>query len=232
MKRIMIVTILLAVLSSGMTGCMQKEPRRQKSSEAALEYMEQKYGEEFEFVQPWGNSMSGNHELIVTCESLAGERILVKISNYKDEDRVFQDNYLAVKYHEETVDFLSQCANEVFGDSKVYYDVAKIALSADLSADASFEEYFADEEGQISAYIAVRASSFTAEEQAEKVTDPILSACGAWYVGILLVVVEDAEYESLDEDILAGKIGRRQFVHCARVTRERGNVRFEWLEKK
>lgn len=36
-----------------------------------------KYGEEFEYVQPWGNSMSVDHELVVTCESLAGERILV-----------------------------------------------------------------------------------------------------------------------------------------------------------
>ena len=155
----------------------------------------------------------------------------MKISNYKNENRVFQDNYLAVKYCEETTDFLNQCANEVFGDAKVYYNVAKRALSPGLSADASFEEYLADEEGYISAYIAVRASSFTAKEQAENVTDPILSACGAEYLSVLLVVVEDAEYEFLDGDTLGEKVVLRQFVHCARLTKEGSDVQLEWLEE-
>ena len=214
---------------------MQKEQtqdnRGQNSNDAALEYMEQKYGEKFEYVAPWGNSMTGTHELIVTCESLAGKDILVKISNYKNENRVFQDNYLAVKYCEETTDFLNQCANEVFGDAKVYYNVAKRALSPELSADASFEEYLADEEGYISAYIAVRASSFTAMEQAANVTEPILSACGAEYLSVLLVVVEDAEYELLDGDTLGEKVVLRQFVHCARLTKEGSDVQLEWLEE-
>ena len=212
---------------------MRKEPtqenRARNSNDAALEYMEQKYGEKFEFVAPWGDSMTGDHELIVTCESLAGKDIIVKISDYRSEDRVFQDNYLAVKYYEETVSFLSQCANEVFGDSKVYYKVAKSALSPELPADASFEEYFADEEGFISAYIAVKASSFTSKEQVENVTEPILSACGAGYLCVLLVVVDDAEYELLEEDTLTKKIVRRQFVHCARLTRQGSDIRFEWL---
>ena len=214
---------------------MQKEQtqdnRGQNSNDAALEYMEQKYGEKFEYVAPWGNSMTGTHELIVTCESLAGKDILVKISNYKNENRVFQDNYLAVKYCKETTDFLNQCANKVFGDAKVYYNVAKKALSTELSADASFEEYLADEEGYISAYIAVRVSSFTAKEQAANVTEPILSACGAEYLSVLLVVVEDAEYELLDGDTLGEKVVLRQFVHCARLTKEGSDVQLEWLEE-
>lgn len=214
---------------------MQKEPtqenRGQNSNDAALEYMEQKYGEKFEYVAPWGNSMSGDHELIVTCESLAGKDIFVKISSYRDEDRVFQDNYLAVKYGEETASFLNQCANEVFGESKVYYNVAEKALSADLLADASFEEYLADEAGYLSAYIAVRESSFTEKEQAEKVTDSILLACGAGYISIILAVVDDAEYEFLDEDMLEEKIVLRQFARCARLTKENGDVQLEWLEE-
>lgn len=211
---------------------MQEEPtqenRRQNSVEAALQYMEQKYGEKFEYVQPWGNSMSGDHELIVTCESLAGRHILVKINNYKDENRVFQDNYLAVKYYEETVNFLKQCANEVFGDSRVYYKPARKALSAGLSADASFEEYFADEAGFTSAYIVVKASSFTAKEQAANVMDPILSAHGGWYLSIKLVVVDDAEYESLDEGTLKDIIAASQYVHCAIQTKENDDVWLEW----
>lgn len=236
MKRMITVTMLLLVLSLGVTGCVHKKPKQgnrgQNSNVGALEYMEQKYGEKFEYVQPWGNSMSGDHELIVACESLAGREIVVKISNYKEENRVFQDNYLAVKYCEETVDFLGQCANEIFGESRVYYNVAHKALSAGLSADASFEEYFADEEGFTVALITVKESSFTSREQAEKVMDPILSAYGGWYLCINLIVVEDAEYESLDRDTLSDRIIRREFKNCARLTKQNDDVVLKWLERK
>ena len=235
MKRIFIVTILFAVLSLGSTGCIQKEPtqnnRGRNTNDAALEYMEQKYGEKFEFVAPWGDSMTGDHELMVTCESLAGERIIVKIDDYRTENRVFHDNYVAVKYYEETVEFLRQCTNEVFGDSKVFSSVARSALSPELPADASFEEYFADEKCFISAYIAVKESDFTSEEQAVDVMEPIFSACGAEYIGILLVVVEDDEYEFLNHDKLEEKIVQGQFVHCARLTRQKdGSETLDWLK--
>ncbi len=244
MKRIIIVMILFGafslggincstindVLSLGKTVFAQKEPR-QNVNDSALEYMEQKYGEKFEYVAPWGDSMTGNHELIVSCESLAGKKIIVKVSNYRSEDRVYQDNYVAVKYCEEFVEFLSQCANEVFGDSKIDYRVAKRALSPELPADASFEEYLADESGFISACIAVKASSFTAKEQVENVTEPILSTCGSKYVCVLVVMVDDAEYEFLDEDILRDKLIRDQYVHCARLTKEGSDVRLDWLEE-
>lgn len=244
MKRILIVMILFGAFSLGGINCStindllslgktvfaQKEPR-QNINESALEYMEQKYGEKFEFVAPWGDSMTGNHELIVSCESLPDKDIIVKISNYRSEDKVYQDNYVAVKYCEETAEFLGQCANEVYGDSKVYYSVARRALSPELPADASFEEYLADEEAHIKADIVVKASSFTAKEQVENVTDPILSVCKSKYVGVLVVMVDDAEYEFLDKETLREIIIRDQYVHCARLTKEGSNVRLDWLEE-
>ncbi|MDE5590690.1 MAG: hypothetical protein K2J60_16380 [Acetatifactor sp.] len=66
--------------------------------------------------------------------------------------------------------------------------------------------------------------------QAESETEPILSACGAEYIGILLVV-DDAEYESLDVDTLGEIVVLNQFVHCARLTKEDGDAHLEWLEK-
>ena len=61
--------------------------------------------------------------------------------------------------------------------------------------------------------------------------DPILSACGAGYIGVLLVVVDDAEYESLDVDTLGDKVVLGQFVHCARLTKQGSDVQLEWLEE-
>ena len=234
MKRFFILTVLFVLVSLIGTGCLQKKTsqgeRGRNTNDAALEYMEQKYGEKFEFVAPWGDSMTGTHELLVRCESLESERIVVAVSNYKSEDRVFSDNYLAVKYRENVVEFLSQCTNKAFGESRVHYNVARSALSPELPADASFEEYFADESCFLSAAIAVKASSFTSEEQAEIVTEPILEACGASYIGVLLVVVDDAEYESLDLDELGHKVVTNQFVQCARLTKQHGEVSLEWLE--
>lgn len=232
-KQILMI-ISFVTLSVGITGCVQEESIKEDDTQninyIALEYMEQKYGEPFEYVAPWGNSMTDNHELIVKCNSLANQDIVIKVSNYKDDDKIFQDNYLAVKYYEETIEFLKQCTNEFFGDSKIGYNVAKYTLSPNLPAGASFNEYFADEEVFISACIAVKESSFATKEQGENVMKPILSACGGRYLSILLIVIDDAEYESLDVDTLREKVVSRQFIHCARLTREDNDIEFEWLE--
>jgi hypothetical protein len=193
--------------------------------------MEQKYGEKFEYVAPWGNSMTGTHELLVGCDSFPGRDILVQIENYRQEDKIFSDNYLAVKYYGDTVDFFENCASRVFGEAKVFYDVSKQGLSPDLPANATFREYLADTNGFMSLYIAVRESSFLSKEQVREVTDTLLADCKAGYLGLILVGVGDSEYETLDDAWLREQIVSRDFAYCARITRENGSVRTEWLGK-
>jgi len=115
MKRIIIVAILCAALLLGGSGCIQNGTT-QNINVVALAYMEKKYRENFEYAFPYGDSMTGTHQLLVTCASFPEQNILVRIENYRREDKVFLDNYVAVKYREETIGFLQDCANQVFGE--------------------------------------------------------------------------------------------------------------------
>lgn len=212
-------------------GMGQRNRKEVNINDMALEYMEEKYGEKFEYVCPWGNSMSGNHELMVRCDSLGEQNILVKIENFRSAQRVFKDNYLAVKYKEETINFSKGCADRVFGSSRVFYRVEELARSEELNADADFEEFFASEEGSICITIAVKNSSFISNEQIMDVIDPIKIACGAEYLGIIVIIVDDDELMLLDQDSIGDKIVSRQFMHCERWTRENGVETVEWLEE-
>ena len=49
-----------------------------------------------------------------------------------------------MKYREDTIGFMSDCANQVFGESNIFYDVANLALSPDLPVGASFDEFLTD----------------------------------------------------------------------------------------
>ena len=226
-RRILVLAMLCITLFVGGYGCMWN--KKQNINDVALAYMEQKYGEPFMYESSWGGSKTGVHEMYVRCDSFPNQRIFVEIENYNEDNRVFSDNYLAAKYEEELTSFFLEYAVNLYGEANVFYKVARISLSPDLSADASFDDYLADTCGAISACIELRASSFTGKEPIEKMLDRIVSICKTGNFMLAIVFVEDALFGSFDNDTLRKNVVRGQFTHCARATRTNDTVRLEWL---
>lgn len=48
----------------------------------AIDYMEDKYGEQFIYVEAYGDSMDGTRSFFVVSESFPDEKILVEIEDY------------------------------------------------------------------------------------------------------------------------------------------------------
>jgi len=195
----------------------------------ALSHMEQKYSEKFEYSGPWGNSLSGTREFLVTCESLSNQSILVQIENFNQEARVFRDNYLAVKYQAETIEFFQNASINVFNETTVFYDVFKDGLSPDLPANAKLSEFLADTRVPLIIMIEVRASEFVSEEQAEKVAQLIAASGACFYLTI--VAVEDSSFGTFDRESLGEQIAMRHFVRCVQITRLNGDMRTVSLRK-
>jgi hypothetical protein len=107
MKRSLIPVILIAAFLLGEAGCMSDNSSQNSGqiNDIALAHMEQKYGEKSEYAAPWGDSMSETREFIARCDSLQDQDILVQIENYRQKEKIFRDNYLAVKYRENTITF-------------------------------------------------------------------------------------------------------------------------------
>lgn len=237
MKRIIISVVLLAVILLGGSGCMQNNPvdnnptqnNQQNINDAALAYMEQKYSEKFEYVAPWGNSMSGTHELIASCASLPGQEIFVQIENYKQDDKVFRDNFLAVKYSQQVIDFICDCVDMEYGVTNVFYLASAKGLSSELPSNASFEEYLADPRAQLSFTIEAKASSFVSENQAQGVAD-LIAASGMKFL-LRIVFVNDDEYGTFTMSSLGDQIVLNKYVYCVRITNLDGDIQIEWLRK-
>jgi len=199
----------------------------QNINEAALSYMEQKYGEKFEYVAPWGNSMSGTHQLLVSCASFPGEEIAVQVENNRAGDKVFRDNYLAVKYQQQTAGFFEECSKKVFTEAEAFCVVRKDGLSEDLPANASFEEYLSDSRANLVILVEVRESDFEDESQLNELVK-LVGKYGTRYL-LKTVIVKDGDFGSYDAYSLEDVIGKTKLARCVIVDNSRGKTEIRWF---
>ena len=222
MKRILLLAILIAAITIGGTGCMfgsSKEPKK-SVNELALEYLEQKYGEKFEYSAPAGSSYTGTRTFLATCESFGDRRVLVQIENFMDrENMVIKDDYIAMKYEDDVRELFKKMADEEFGSSKVFYSAAGRTLDPELSANASFEEYLSSKEGIIVCVISLPESVYENTEQLKSLSDKISSTFSVDELSFLIIVVDDDTFKSADEDELRQIFLARSSVAQARLDR-------------
>lgn len=180
-------------------------------TEAALEYMEQKYGQEFVYSGPWGTSYaeSTTKKMLVTPDAGNGEvQILVEATETEDGFQ-FRDNYLALLYEDEMRQTLEQAAEEVFGTATVFYEAATIVLSADLPADVSFAQYSQAEGSGIIATVAVPAGQDgpgRAEDLEKKLQKSGIHGL------IRLVVLNQEQYDAATAESVRTIIGKDSYV--------------------
>lgn len=228
MKRFLVITIALIIIIGG-TGCMFKYPA-ENINDLAIEYMENKYGEKFEYFAPYGDSITGTHQLLVTCDSYPEQGILVRIENYrKKEERVFRDNYLAVKYKGDTTEFIKRCAEEVFTEANIYYDVSNQVLSADLPANASFEEYVSDASLLLQMVIEVESGHYSSERQIDTLAELVSASVSRFNIPV--IVVEDEEFGQFSKKELGKKIAYGHYARCAEITKLSDEIIIRWLEE-
>lgn len=228
MKRILLSAILIAAILIGVTGCMFDNESEQSVSELALEYLEQKYGEKFEYSAPAGSSYTGTITFLATCESFGNNRVLVQIENYKDaENRIVKDNYIAVKYKDNLREFFEQSADEEFGSSKIFCSSTARTLSPELSSNASYEDYLKCKDGLISTVIGLPESGYKDAEQFKRLSDKISNTLLCDEISILFIVVDDDTFESADEDELRNISLTKSGVAHARIDRYNGETKMD-----
>lgn len=209
-KKILIAAVLLTAILVGGTGCMQQS--NESFREHALLYMEEKYGEPFTYVSPWGSSYAskGIQEILVRCESKP-EDILVR--GVKNGDvYTFSDSYLAVKYKDQMVSAVKAVSDEVFGESKVFYKVMKQALSPDLPADAEFEVYSTDPASGIVVYIAIPRHAF--DDSLVQTFAEVFQKTGI-AASVQLLVTEEGTYSGLDMEQFNDCVTKRTYDYCS-----------------
>lgn len=207
----------------------EKEPKtekRQNSNDMALEYMKERYGETFEYHQPWGMSYSGTHEVLVKSDKYPDQTIIVQIEDFRQDYKRFYDNYLLVKYYEDSVNYFRECALTEFKDVKVHYEVAKFGLSENTPIDSTFEEVLANKDTVMIVMLEVKESDFQSETQAENVANLILELGTEYY--LTLVVVKDEVYGTSIRDTLNDVLGDGTYVKMLKAQHYEGETQLRW----
>ena len=235
-KNVIIAVILIIAILVGGSGCMFNKQNPGQSnpdtSELALAYLENKYGEPFTHVGPWGNSMTGTREFLVSCNSLPGENIVVQVENFRDaENMIYRDNYLAVKYKEDTMAFFRDCAAKYFENCRVVYEVSSQCQSADLPASADLSAYLADGNAKMVMMVEISAGSFTGKEQIADMIAELETVCGNTVLTV--VVVSDDVYGTLTRKELSDLISLEKYECCAiAYLKGSADCRIDWLGEK
>ena len=200
----------------------------QSVNEALLAYLEERYQEHFQYLSPCGSSLDGSRRLLASCQSLPGKEVLAELADFRSQDRHFLDNYLALKYEEETLDFLQRCAREVFGEAKTYYSVTQRGLPPELSPRASFQEYLADTSVPLAMRFALKNSSLHQREEMTRFAQ-LLSREGTRY-SAAVYVVWDEDFQQVRRDTLPVRLRRRDFVYHVKLSNTAEGLVIQWTQ--
>lgn len=207
----------------------KKDPFQQENvNEMALAKLEEKYGIVFTYKAPAGNSMTGTRIFIASTKKMPDARIGVKIENYREEQRVFTDNYLAWKYRDDVEALFEQNLSGLFTDFRVYESIPETETQSEgLKADASLEEYLADQNGTLIVTVEIKNSEEVTREKLESFLIGLQPLLGCAHVAV--IVTDDATFQKhLSENELKGLVPYNKFVVCVSETIQNGSIDITW----
>ena len=144
LQKIGMIALCFITMMTAMSGCFQKN---KLSVNDCLSYMKDKYGIEFTLLDDNGiNELTSSVlEIYVQCSEFPGKRILVMEERLNNgESVVFHDNFLSVKYNEQTKATAKQFASEVYGECKVVCEISASSVQPDeFDSTTTFEEFCA-----------------------------------------------------------------------------------------
>lgn len=196
-------------------------------NDQALAYLKEKYGETFTYAGAWGNSLSGNHGLLASCESLPERTICVVVKNYRTAEKSFADNLLAVRFEEETLRFLQECSQTVYGEAAVFYSAASECFS--LPPDTGFPDFLRLSGVPLVVTVEIPAEQMTSEGQAEELARRIAESGALFYVTV--AAVENSLYGTLELRTLQDRIGMREIDYCVEINNLSGSLQSVWFGK-
>jgi hypothetical protein len=114
------------------------------TTDKALLYLEQKYGEKFSYAGSFGSGYvtPGSSAIFVTCESLPNDEIALFIN---EKDGTYADNYIDHKFREKTEGFLFDIACKYFNVADVKVGIAGFPTLDGIDNTTPFEDYIHNE---------------------------------------------------------------------------------------
>lgn len=170
MQQRLISIFLIVVLMIGANGCMGIG--RISIVDKMIAYMNEKYPDDvFVYKEPFGGGAGiSTKKIIVSSEKYPDADIYVMCVKNEDGTYKYSDNYLGVKYNDQTVEMIKDILTTAFGtDFFLSYNVSMYGHPQEYSADTTFEEYIDDAASDIG-FLAVIGDSYQISNKEELVS--------------------------------------------------------------
>ena len=143
--RYILMAALIAAVTIGGYGCMMKYEYRDPFA-GAIAYMEQKYGEKFEYVKTHkGHMFSTDFGILMSCESFPDDLIFVAVMK-EDNNEIYLDNYMEYYFAGQVKEWITGIAKDYFADVsfKVRISITVESIT-EMDLTTTFEEYISRE---------------------------------------------------------------------------------------
>lgn len=152
MKKISIL-ILGLILMMGVSGCMNNSEIKKTSTNELVNYMNEKYDDEFSFKAPFGGGAGANTKQIIVCSQRYPEYDIWVEHSY--DDNSYNDNYTDYRFKDKYEKTLSKDLSNILNcETKVKREIATSGSYTQFANDITFDEYMNTEE-QFSDFTAV-----------------------------------------------------------------------------
>ena len=151
LQKIGIIVLCFMTMTTAMSGC---SPKSWVAGDF-LSYMNDKYGMYFTFVEDTYYHSRSEDTIYVECSEYPGEKIFVgRDSLNGGKEIAYHDNFVAIKYKQQTKELAEKMASDVLGECRVLHDPYDNSFQPDeFDNSTTFEEFISRNPSKIDIYI-------------------------------------------------------------------------------
>lgn len=197
----------------------------------AVSYLNNRYHDDFSSFTVLDVDDYGEACVSAKSRFLNGEVVHVKF-NINDfvSERLFYDDYLLLKYRDETVHYLDSLLKHEFSDYIIHYDPTNVFVWSAVPENASFARVFYEGDFEFSFIVEVRDSDILCEEKLNKFFG-YLNSLGVDN-DIYFVSMDDSLYGHMSENELRYDIATGSYLHCFHNVKVRNNLLSHYLRSR
>lgn len=165
-----VITIIICI---GVIGCMDNDNglvttdnKSKNRVERMLDYINNEYDDTFEFLDEYGGKLFGTtHSIHVSSKNMPNKFVSV-FSDISKGEEYFYDNYLDVKYEDQTRELLIKVLEKEFGEN--IFVAYSSSNAPHKGGELPFEKYVAEDEPIRITFTSIVKYKITDKEEIEK----------------------------------------------------------------
>ena len=185
LQKITIIALCIIIMITAMSGCSLKS----LAVGDFLSYMKDKYGMDFTFVEDTYYHSRSEDTIYVECSEYPGEKIFVgRDSLNGGKEIAYHDNFVAIKYKQQTKELAEKMASDVLGECRVLHDPYDNSFQPDeFDNSTTFEEFISRNPSKIDIYILLPPEHTADEKDLKKLEEEwiknhFVSYCCMYYI--------------------------------------------------